>query len=626
MATESPAPDVGRLIGPYRVVREVGRGGMGVVYEAIHERIGQRVALKMLSARLAASARGQERCMREARACCQVQHPGLVRILDYKQLDDGTPYIVMEYLDGQLLRERLRQPLSLAEVIRVASQLAAALAAAHREGIVHRDLKPENVMLVADGEAPGGERVKILDFGIAKFLDAPDLQTLSESAAAPLGTPAYMSPEQCQAQAQIDGRSDVYALGVMLYEMACGRLPFVADSVRQLFLHVHQNPKPPSHYQPAVPLGLDALVMRMLAKVPTRRPSMAEVAAALQGPLLDPWSGTRVAWTVAMVLLLLLLLPILGEFLYYQRCHTFWRFSQPTTCMALIPGCQFAMGSTPEEVEGAFKLAVMNACSGCRRELYERETPQRTVEVSPFLMDRTEVTNQQFASWLNQLGLRPDRWQREVRSGTVLLVDLDEKDTNFGYRGIEYRTGEPGQQGRFVPLPEMADKPVVMVTWDGALRYCQAQGKRLPTEAEWELAARGFYHYPYPWGFDLLTCDAAVFGRIESNGKCKALRGPAAVGSMEKDRSPFGVYDLGGNVSEWVMDSFHDRYPPDRELVKDPVVLDPDASQLGPHLRVVRGGAWFREVDSCRAAGRGKMRQQDAQGDTGFRCVRPLAR
>ncbi len=276
---------IGQIIGSYRIVRPLGAGGMGAVYEGVHEQLGRRAAIKVLHRQLSHDAEMARRFFNEARSVNLIRHPGIVDVSAFEQLPDGTIYIVMEYLEGESLRERLeREPvLDPAAVVRLGAQIATALAAAHDKGIVHRDLKPDNVMLLADGFALGGERTKLLDFGIAKIVEegaAPgDLRTRT---GALMGTPFYMSPEQCRGAGRVDDRTDVYSLGIMLFQMATGQLPFVAEGLGEVMaLHMFRAAPPVAQVSPSVPGELAALIDRMLAKGAADRPSMAEAAAAL---------------------------------------------------------------------------------------------------------------------------------------------------------------------------------------------------------------------------------------------------------------------------------------------------------------------------------------------------------
>ena len=270
-------------IGPYRVLRLLGEGGMGMVYEAVRDDIGVRAAVKLLRPEYARKQELAARFFNEARAANMIQHAGIVRIFDYGQLSTGEAYLAMEYLEGELLRIRLQREVRLgdADAMRLARQVASAVASAHAKNIVHRDLKPENIMLVADAEAPGGERAKVLDFGIAK-LDSMSGGFVTRTNTV-MGTPAYMAPEQCRGIKTIGDRVDVYALGVMLFEMLTGRTPFVAEAPGDLIgMHMFSPPPHLSTYLPHCDPALARLVGSMLQKDPTTRPSMADVAQTLK--------------------------------------------------------------------------------------------------------------------------------------------------------------------------------------------------------------------------------------------------------------------------------------------------------------------------------------------------------
>jgi serine/threonine protein kinase len=275
---------IGQLIGSYRVTRKLGEGGMGAVYEGVQEQIGRHVAIKVLLSGVAGNAQVAQRFFNEARAVNVIDHPSLVEIFDFGRLRDGTAYIVMELLKGEALTDRIqRAPGGIGlEALRITRQLASALAAAHGKQIVHRDLKPDNVMLVTDPEAPGGQRAKVLDFGIAKVAEELAAAPLKTSTQMLMGTPAYMAPEQCRSSTNVDDKADVYSLGIMLFQMLSGRLPFAGgDTMQLLYAHVHEPPPPLATVVPDAPPALAAVLAAMLAKEPARRPSMAEVAASM---------------------------------------------------------------------------------------------------------------------------------------------------------------------------------------------------------------------------------------------------------------------------------------------------------------------------------------------------------
>lgn len=288
---------VGQQIHSYTVGREIGRGGMAVVFEAQHQRLGPaaRAAVKFLAPHLAVSPEHAARFSNEARAASLVLHPGVVRIIDFGQLqleDQAIAYILMEYLDGESLWEcfcRLGRSHT-ALWSRLARQIATTMAAVHNMQIVHRDLKPMNVMLLADPDAPSHKRVKIVDFGIAKLQPQhyhPDITVIQTATGTLLGTPLYMSPEQCARVESVDGKSDVYSLGATLYQLLAGRPLFPHRSSHDLIVkHMSAQPESLALAAPTLPDGLVALVHAMLDKLPSHRPTMAEVAAGLA-----PWEN-----------------------------------------------------------------------------------------------------------------------------------------------------------------------------------------------------------------------------------------------------------------------------------------------------------------------------------------------
>ena len=276
------------LAGRYLIVRRIGEGGMGAVYEAKHTIIGKRVAVKVLLEKFLAKSDFVARLLQEARLASAIGHEHIVDVTDFGTTDDGRAFVVMEFLEGEALSQLVMReaPLPVERALRLARQVASALAAAHAKGIVHRDVKPENVYLVRRADA---DFVKVVDFGISKAVkqgqgeDAPDYRLTNTGLL--LGTPLYMSPEQARGEEDLDQRVDVWALGVMLYECLTGEVPFRANNYLGIISQVLTHEAiPPSRLRPelGISVAVETVVMRAMEKDRSRRyPTMVDVEADL---------------------------------------------------------------------------------------------------------------------------------------------------------------------------------------------------------------------------------------------------------------------------------------------------------------------------------------------------------
>jgi serine/threonine-protein kinase len=281
---------IGDVIGNYEIVEQIGKGGMGVVYLGQHTLLGRRAAIKVLLPIHSARSEIVSRFFNEARAVTQINDPGIVQVFDFGYHSDGSAFIVMELLEGDGMDRRLRKAgrLGVVEVLRLGRMICMSLGAAHAAGVVHRDLKPENIFVVRDPAVPGGERAKVLDFGIAKLAsDQPG--THQTRTGALMGTPMYMSPEQCRGAGEVDPRSDIYAMGCVLFTMLTGRPPFEGDATGELIVaHLQHEPPVPSTRAPGLTPAVDQLVLRCLAKAPDARfQSMAELVWAIDAAELE---------------------------------------------------------------------------------------------------------------------------------------------------------------------------------------------------------------------------------------------------------------------------------------------------------------------------------------------------
>lgn len=673
---------IGVEIGSYRITELLGTGGMGAVFRATHKSLNLQVAIKVMlpPGQLVDRPTEVQRFLQEAKALSEVEHSSLVKLYDVGTLSDGKIYMQMELLHGETLEARLKRlggPLALESAVELARQMASALQVVHERGIVHRDLKPHNVIVGADREAAGHERAKLLDFGIAKFLGGTAKMTATGQ---PIGTPRYMSPEQCESSPLINEQTDVYSLGLLLFEMATGQSPYPLEDDQPLpwlYAQVERRPRTLRQLRPEAPAALEALVSAMLDKLPRQRPTMSEVESQLRQcgqflggsnsaivpsirqpplPIADAQAvpgSTQAArrrrwllWGAAGGLGLLGLGVTLTALTYSATEHGSWWQSLPARLslrsasnhnelsdvdaaiaaarapvgMAFIPGRIFIMGSTPEEIDAAYK-DCSQIDKECEREEFERELPQRAVTVHSFYLDKNEVTNRQFADWLNRPLVQPaiDRSGRMVsgRNG-ALLADLHPE-----HGGIEL------VGGKYKPRANAEDLPVAQVTWHGARQYCETLGKSLPTEAQWELAAhadqRTALQSRWPWGAEPPRCDGVVVARARKGACQRPNPGPEPVGQAPQDVTPQGVHDLGGNVREWVLDVFAVPYP-DCGTCKDPVVQAVHPGVQGSGYRVVRGGNWFLNPIRARSAARGRNDEDGVSPSIGFRCAASVVR
>ncbi len=522
----------GTVLSVYRVEDVVGEGGMGVVYRAHDSARARTVALKCLHTNLAGDPGIRGRFLREARLLREFTHPNVVAIHDVVE-HEHLLAIVMEYVEGpslarHLARWRARMPYD--EIRTVFSGVLEAMEAAHARGIVHRDLKPENVLVRDDA---GTLRPKVVDFGIAKVLEG----TTYTMSGAFLGTCRYMSPEQVRTPQAADHRADVYSLGVTLYELVTGKVPFDDGShFAVMMAHVSGTPRPPSELRPDVPPALERLILDALAKEPKDRP---QSCAAFRARLDAALEAAAPASHAASILSTRPLASSIRE--------------SDGTEMVLVPGGPFAMGPG-----------------------------RRPVYLDAFYVDRTPVTNAQFKTFVDVTGYAPidagrDRFLAHWRSGAF-------------------------PRGR-------AHHPVVNVSWDDANAYAAWAGKRLPTEAEWEKAARGTDGRAYPWGRSSPTPSHANFG--------KAHRGTTPVDAFPDGASPWGVLDLAGNVWEWCEDG------DDPEFYENGPTHNPRSPRRSTSGgRVVRGGSWMFDASSLRTTARTSFEPHYRFGAVGFRCAR----
>lgn len=646
------------LDGRYKIESVLGRGGMGVVYRAMHVHLDSRVAVKVLHPELVSNQSAIERFRREARAAGRIAHPNAIQVTDFGVSTQGVVYLVMELVQGETLRDLLRREkvLDPERAIAIMRQVCAAVDAAHQGGVIHRDLKPDNIIVQDAGQTSTlqgvSEVVKVLDFGIAKLReretpgesqtlpDSPSRfeQTLTEAGML-IGTPQYMSPEQCRAK-KLDNKSDIYSLGVILYEMLTGKLPFTGETPIEVVLkHIKEAPPPLRSINPDVPWPVEEVVMKALEKDPElRQASASELASDLvssltasgearvvanlptmvvesRSPVADagadlsrmtvvqPRSGIDALANPAGVekgaarnlarpvvsespdvkaddasgsLFKTLRIPIVVAAVILGAVLVIWAIQRDKTTgevagggksttsdssfegMVLIEGGEFTMGRDDGKVFNGVNL----------------EGPAHTVKVDSFYLDVNEVTNRQYKAFVDAMSYpKPRNWSNN---------------------------------GSFEP--EDADLPVTWVSWSDANNYATWKGRRLPTEKEWEYAARsGDRNYLYPWGNEYRPGMANLF----QGGTRK--KKPAPVGTYKDDRNRFGVNDLAGNVSEWVQDFF-------RLYSGKPSDFDPNKVYRGGHFTdgPETATSTYRWADDANTT------DENTISVTGFRCAKSI--
>jgi serine/threonine protein kinase len=653
----------------YRIIEPLGRGGMGEVFLARDVLLDRLVALKVLRSKLEDDLVDERLLLREARAAARAEHERIARVYDAGTWNDRA-FIAMEYVRGETLREWLQAHRATPEeVLFILQQLSDGVRALHARGLVHRDLKPENVMVGSDGN------LRILDLGIARRVPLAVPEGGSEnwqgtmSIGFGVGTPGYMAPEQWQAM-EVDARADLFALGVIICELVLGSAPFKGANnlvVRENTLHGQVSFDAPEW--DGMPAALRDVASVALSRDREQRfasvEQMLEPLAAVMRPSIPPISGARpesarpaeqpamvaidssqasamgvsiralpppqprllskklARWSVLGVLAAS---ALFGLFLRQRAAAV--HSPALTPGMIRLEGAVFSMGMDSEELETACKKYP----KGCPPSA-QNEIPKHTVTVLPFELDEREVTNEEYARFLNvvapSLHVAPDpedhrdRFVRYVRrSGDEFLlydlwVDPSVAPSTPTFAGIE-RGKEPVNSYHVRRGSEHL--PVTQVSWLGAQLFCLSIAKRLPSEPEWEFAASGPQRRAFPWGDDAPDCDRVHLRSndwlaVKNPDHCATGRSAAfPVLSAAQDITPDGVRDLGGNVSEWV----------DDERPRNPIVDSITERLNSEQATVYRGGAFDASFMS-RSTARNFFAAFSVGVDIGFRCAKSVA-
>ena len=587
---------IGREIGQYKITSLLGYGTSAAVYLAQQLNAFERpVAIKVIRTELIGQGDFARRLELEARTIATLRHTHILRLIEY--INEGNLVcLVMDYLPGGNLENLIALgTLTVEKIDRLTAQIADALDYAHQQNIIHRDLKPQNVLLDEAGNAV------LSDFGIAKLLSGTT--NLTQTGAI-VGTPSYMSPEQWKGL-PLDRRSDIYAFGILAYEMLTGVLPFQAESASSMmYKHLTERPSPIEDFRAGLPLAVNVVLLRALAKEPDDRYATAgefyrELHQALFSPegafLQDlkrstlhkppPVDDALVTSEVMRVVPVtprhrLPLVPLLVSLVAVLALVVLLVVTQnapPAVATAtVVPTAPRNAGQERLDVHGVSQVFVAEGCFQMGSDVrvdtraFTNEEPVHDVCVTGFWLDIYEVTNAQFQAFVAAGGYTTEQWWSPEGWAWV---------QQNGFVGPEDRGGE------LVP-----EQPRSNLSWYEADAYARWRGGRLPTEAEWEYAARGAANRIYAWG-DGWSNGYSVVNETSTGGV--NFTAPLVGGARTLDRSWSGVFDMVGNVSEWVNDWFGD-YP--EQAAQDPTGA-PDGTQ-----RIVRGGNFNSSPEAARLA------------------------
>jgi len=551
-----------KKLGRYHLIEQIGKGNFATVYRAFDTRLEREIALKILNPSMEGQPEFVQLFKNEARSVAGLKHPNIVTIHDFDETE-GRLYITMELLDGEDLCKRIQRdgPLPLGQVVQIVEKLAEALDYAHLRGLVHRDVKSANINVTE------ANNIVLTDFGLAKVLAGSVYASSFSGSWGASGTAEYLAPE-CAEGDVASPASDLYSLGIIAYEMLTGRVPFKAESpVVVVRMQADKPPPDPKDFRPDLNAGMRSAILKALSKNPSERQfSVLEFAMELRS----------------------------GLELYNERNITL------TTGVAMelvrVPAGAFLMGSDNEKDPAAL----------------DNELPQHKIFLDEYWIGKYPVTVAQFRAFVNSTG-HPTMAEKEGKGWA-------DKGEDWGM--------VPGANWHhpFGPESSVTNKinhPVTQISWDDAVAFCQwastvvedptIQVIRLPSEAEWEKAARGIDGRIYPWGDQLPDDRWCNFYNFHSDTTPVGLYSP-------KGDSPFSCADMAGNVWEWT-GSLWGIEPEKRNDINLYHLDDAPKNSNSREKRVLRGGSFDQPYDRIRCAFRNASNPEFRVSDFGFRVV-----
>lgn len=596
-------------LGKFEILEELGRGSYGIVYKARDKALNRLVAIKVLHTNLVNDPSFLSRFKQEAQISARLNHPNLVPVYDFDEAN-GHYFIVMGYMRGGSLKDLLNQqgPLSKERALKILEQIAEGLGYAHQHEVIHRDLKPANILFDDSGNA------RICDMGLAKLLHSDSTTSMSASSGL-VGTPAYIAPEVWQ-DSPATAAVDIYSTACILVEMLTAAPLFQGDSTPGIML---------KHFQPLnlpknLPTGWKPVIEKALAKTPGERTkSIQELLANLREVEKIPiWKKVfrdelknkkrpavlLVGGSLVLVVLLAMIGLVRGA-LNGPALPTIEpqaAIEQSTATKLLSPTQTQAPTQTPSNTSTPEPSATPVPSATAKMMLVVTKVRPEDEMVMVFVPNGTFTMGQENnepdespvrqvyldAFWIDMYEVTITRYKKCVAAEACSLPSPLTSYTRETY----YES------------PTFADYPVVNVSWAEAQQYCQWAGADLPTEAQWEKAARGTDGRSYPWGNEAPNSSLANYGSNEGD--------TVEVGLYPSGVSPYGAMDMIGNVYEWVRDWYG---PYDTNLKNNPVINEPGS------FKVLRGCSWFSVEGSLRVSNRTYLNQATRDNDIGFRCI-----